>query len=456
MESRRKFLQTILAGAGMMLVSPMANHASPVSPQRIKNPGTTVYRAIHGSPHDNLMKVVEMLGGIENLVGSEDIVLIKPNVQWWSQGAPNLCALKSFVDLIMNRTGGFKGEVVIAENCHRGASPWKSAHSGWSSSFQRNADLPNTSNVNDLCSQLKATYGTRFSTVHWIDVQVGAKRIFSPSDGVGYVYCDGTGGIPLLQCDNGASGSLRRSTIMTYPIFQTDKGTIVDFKNGIWKKGSYTGQPLRFINFAALNHHSTFCGATSAIKNYMGITDLSGGGDPSKGGRLCADHYNFHSFAFNWSSPGPVPGMLGKEIASFMKTVRKADLNIVTAEWTGLSSRTDPPVAHTQVVAACTDPVALDYHTTKYILYPNSKLAIHNPDDKKSPVYQYLKRCADEGGGVFDESQVGIQSYDVKSKQTQPDNVLIVKGNTTWGNSLKPLAKYFLLRYFNGVLQLIS
>jgi hypothetical protein len=40
---------------------------------------------------------------------------------------------------------------------------------------------------------------------------------------------------------------------------------------------------------------------------------------------------------------------------------RKADLNIISAEWTGLSSRTDPPIARTQAVLASIDPVALDY-----------------------------------------------------------------------------------------------
>ena len=65
---------------------------------------------------------------------------------------------------------------------------------------------------------------------------------------------------------------------MTYPIFKTDKGTIIDFKNGIWNEGVYTEQPLRFINFATINHHSHYCGATSAVKNYFGVVDISGGG----------------------------------------------------------------------------------------------------------------------------------------------------------------------------------
>lgn len=96
---------------------------------------------------------------------------------------------------------------------------------------------------------------------------VGANRVFSPADGPGYVFCDGMGDVLEISFGNGASGDNRRETIMTYPIFKTDQGTILDFKNGIWKIGLYIKQPLRFINFAALNHHSTYCGMTSAIKN---------------------------------------------------------------------------------------------------------------------------------------------------------------------------------------------
>jgi len=87
------------------------------------DPLCTVYRTVNGSPAENVRKVVEMMGGIAKLFGEDDIVLIKPNAQWWNQGATNLAALSTFVDLIMERPGGFQGEVVIAENCHRGNSP---------------------------------------------------------------------------------------------------------------------------------------------------------------------------------------------------------------------------------------------------------------------------------------------------------------------------------------------
>ena len=140
--------------------------------------------------------------------------------------------------------------------------------------------------------------------------------------------------------------------------------------------------------------------------------------------------------------------MLGAEIGVFMNKIRKADLNITTAEWVGLASRVDPPIARTRAVLACIDPVALDYHATKYLLYPNSRLSIHNPDDKKSPLHQYLVKCAEEGGGIFDEEYVAVKSYDFGTTSLHQDNNLVVIGQKTWGTNLKSILKYFVLRYY--------
>jgi len=442
--SRRNFLKSVAAFGGMLITAPkISAHLSQSEPTPRHQ--ETIYRAVNGSPEQNLLKVVELMGGVEKIIGSQDVVVMKPNVQWWNQGAPNLSALKTFVDLIMERPEGFKGEVVIMENCHRGPSPWQAG--GWANNFVRNSDLPSVSNMNELSKLLKDKYASKFSVCHLVDVSAGNKRVFGPSDESGYVYCDGSNGVPLIKIDNGAGGSNYRSTIMTYPIFKTDRGTIVDFKNGIFEKGAYTGRPLRFINFSALNHHSTYCGITSAIKNYMGVTDLSGGPDPDNGGKLIRDYYNFHSFPFNKWSPGPVPGMLGAEIATFMETVRKADLNITTAEWVGLSSRVDPPVAQTRAILASKDPVALDYHAAKYLLYPNSRISVHNPNNMKSPLHHYLKKCAEMGGGIFDENFVETKEYDFAQKSLPEKRNLAISAPITWGTNPKAILKYLFLRY---------
>ena len=444
MISRRHLVQSFFASVLMLSLPECGRPENTVSRKNLMQKKASIYRSINGTPQENMSKVIDLMGAINKIIGMHDVVVIKPNVQWWNQGAPNIAAIDTFITMIIDRPGGFQGEVVLAENNHRGAQPWNNA--GWSKSFERNSDLPSILNYNHLAERLKKKYGDRFSVCHWIDICVGAKRVFSPTDGTGYVLCDGTEGVPLLSTSNGLAGKKRREVIMSYPIFKTDKGTIIDFKNGVWSKGAYTEQPLKFINCAALNHHSFYCGPTSAIKNFLGVSDLSGGPDPANKGKLISNYYNFHSFPFDKWSKGPVPGMLGLEIGTFLNTIRKPNLNLTTAEWIGLSTRTEPPVAHTRAVCASTDPVALDYHSAKYILYPNSRIRLHDPEYTSGPFHADLLQCAQTSGCIFDERYVDIQSFDFSKMRLQQDNELAVIGKTVWGSDMKSLLKYLVTR----------
>jgi len=161
-------------------------------------------------------------------------------------------------------------------------------------------------------------------------------------------------------------------------------------------------------------------------------------------GKLTDAYYNFHSFPFNKWADGPVAGMIGAEIGMFMETVRRADLNIITAEWVGLVSRTEPPVARTRAVLVGRDPVALDFHTAKYLLYSNSKIPVHNPEDPNGPLHQYLTACAARGGGEMDESLVPVRSHDFRTGRASSDFRVIVP--RYWGFHPKMLAKYLALR----------
>lgn len=444
MLSRRHLVLSFFASLSLLALPGCKTGNLEIARKKVVRKKTTIFRSINGSPQENMMKVVDLMGGIDRIVGSHDVIVLKPNVQWWNQGSPNIAAIDTFVSLIMTRPGGFHGEVIIAENNHRGAQPWTKV--GWTKTFVRNCDLPGVSNYGDLARQLKKKYGERFSVCHWIDIEAGAKRVYSPADGTGYVLCDGTGGVPLLSISNRIEGANHRQVIMSYPIFQTDKGTIVDLKNGIWSKGAYTEQPLKYINCAALNHHSFYCGVTSAVKNYLGVSDLSGGPDPSQNGKITGKYYNFHSFPFDKWEKGPRTGMLGLEIGRFFNTIRRPDLNITTAEWIGLSNRTEPPVSHTRAICAGTDPVALDYHSAKYILYPNSRIRLHHPEYTKGPFHIDLIQCAQESGYSFDEHDVDIQSFDISKMRLQRDQELKVTGETFWYSDWKSMAKYILGR----------
>lgn len=436
--NRRQFLQKLALGMIPLSAQGMAMN-SQIKKATYKS---TLYRSVSGTPKTNLEKVVELYGGIERIVGKYDIVLLKPNLQWWNHGATNLESFQTFVDLIFARSGGFEGEVVLTENVHRGSDPFNS-QSAWHEDFEWNA-APQARNMTELVAQLRTKYGLRFSWVPWIDVKSGAKQVAEPDEGEGYVYCDGQNGNPRLALKN-QHPEQPRTTIMTYPIFKTGKGTLVDFKNGVWDGKQYTDQPVRFINFPALNYHGRYCGMTSAIKNYFGVVDLGGGPHPDVDGKLTDAYYNFHAFAFDGNAPGPVRGMFGKAVGLFMNSIRKADLNITTAEWVGLASRTIPPVARTQAVLMSDDPVALDYHAAKYVLYPNSKIYLHNPDDINGPLHIYLKACGDTMGGALNEEDVRIVSYDFQKKAMQESD-FVVSGDLNWGKDVKHWMKYFALR----------
>ena len=218
---------------------------------------------------------------------------------------------------------------------------------------------------------------------HWKDagevpnsqfaVNEQGKIVSDPEEGDGYVWTDEDYIFQKLK------------TKMSYPIFTSEySGVMIDFKNGAWKNGEYTGQLVKFINMSALRNHSN-AGVTATIKNYLGLVDLTCGyhGINPKG------YYNFHYIAVDWPKItllrncvkafitsnfskrqktihkidqyiGPQNGTLGGAVGHFMKTIRRADLNIITAEYAGHEGRRKSP-AHTKMVLASTDPVALDY-----------------------------------------------------------------------------------------------
>ena len=444
MATRRAFIRSLPALGTAILVSCKKKKPGITSARKSGQRDAVVYRAVNGHPADNLEKVLSLMGRVEALFGQDDIVILKPNLQWFNQGAPNIAAMDRLITLIMEMKGGFRGEVVVAENVHRGPQPWERV--GWSVPFARNSDMPGIVNYGGLAAHLKRKYGDRFSVCHLVDIASGGKRVHSPADGPGYVLCDGTGDVPLQSFENGLTGTSWRKVVMSYPILQTDRGTLIDYRWGVWEKGKYTDRPVKFVNCAALNHHSSFCGMTSAVKNYLGVSDLSGGSDPSRNRQLVKGCHNFHSFAFNWNKKGPVRGMLGAEVGYFLRTVRRPFLNITTAEYCGLADRTELPVARTRAVAASTDPVALDFHMAKYVLFANSRISVHDPEDPDSPTEQYLAQCARSGGYCYDEARVEVKSFDLSIGTFQRDEELVIRGEKEWGGNPRSLLKYAVFR----------
>jgi hypothetical protein len=423
--TRRNFIKKVGKGAGVLAIAPIVWNNTRITNQDDISATSHIFGASDYEPEKNMEMIIDMMGGIGNLIGLEDIVIIKTNAQWWNQGSPNLAALKRFIELILGMPG-FIGEIIIADNNHRGVAPWNSG--AWANNFEINSDVPNVYNLIDLINLFHSQGYNNVTKYHWLDVATGGKRVFGPEDGDGYVYRTD------ILYNNGASGDDYRETIMTYPIFTSSySDTIIDFKNGAWNGSSYTDQPLKLINFAGLCYHGLYVGATSAIKNYLGVSDLSGGPDS---GKLIENYYNFHSFPFDGWNFGPVPAMLGGEIGTFLKTIRAADLNITTAEWIGWLHRTDVDKAeHTRTILASTDPIALDYYATKHLLYPVSvereslRSEYVNPDRDDLPLRQYLDKCNELGIGTLNEEEIQVHTMTATSVKIISFNADIIKNS---------------------------
>ena len=93
METRREFIKKVCMALGVLVFGRDAFARKTMKSTMRENITSTVYRAVNGHPSENLSKVIELMGGIEKFIGPNDVVIIKPNVQWWNQGVPNLSAL---------------------------------------------------------------------------------------------------------------------------------------------------------------------------------------------------------------------------------------------------------------------------------------------------------------------------------------------------------------------------
>jgi len=105
----------------------------------------------------------------------------------------------------------------------------------------------------------------------------------------------------------------------------------------------------------------------------------------------------------------------------------------------------------TRTILASTDPVALDLHATKNLLYANSKIPVHNPEDENGPLNQYLTKCAACCGGVLDHKYIDVHSYDCRENAVQSGDAVSVIGKKVWGSNLKTLAKYAVFRNWHDL-----
>ncbi len=325
------------------------------------------------------------LAGPGGIIAADDVVVIKINYQWDERGGSNTDLLRGLIRAIVDHPDAFTGEVVVCENAQFNSV----------SNFDRSDN--NAQDISLSPHDVVVAFqnlGYTVSHYDWTSIRYSSVDEYSQSDiDDGYIVYD---------YDPVISGRV------SYPKFQTDDGTLISMRDGIWDPGSssYDRDSLKFINLPVLkSHHATY-GVTACVKHYMGLVtrELS---------------TNSHSAIG--------AGLLGEVIAE----IGLADLNILDCIWVNANPHTGPGTSYggatrlDQLVAS-TDPVAADIWATTEILIPAfldngysppwpSPAA--TPDDPSSEFRVYLDNSMDRilGAGLEvtnDLAQINAVTWD--------------------------------------------
>ncbi|AEF85986.1 hypothetical protein TREPR_2694 [Treponema primitia ZAS-2] len=315
--------------------------------------------------------VAKLLGGLEGvsfykrgnapgLIGPEDVVLIKINSQWAERGGTNTDLLKSLIQYIVNHPDGFRGEVIIADN---GQSMFGSQRTGGSLDWDNTNSKDRTQSAQDVADFFERQ-GKKVSGVLWDKLTRTRVGEFDSRDtNDGFVVED---------------GALSTGLVVSYAKFTTKYGTRVSFKKGIWDGSRYDSEKLKVINAPVLKSHGQYQ-VTGAMKSYMGT--------PSNSLTNMAPH----------NSVGR--GGMGSQMAN----TRFPVLNILDMIWItpeGGPGSSYARAVQKNMIAASTDPVALDYWASKNVLIPaaqaagNRRAVSMDPDGTEPGSFGYWLRLS--------------------------------------------------------------
>ncbi|MDR2481547.1 MAG: DUF362 domain-containing protein [Spirochaetaceae bacterium] len=322
----------------------------------------------------------------DGIIGENDVVLIKINSKWAERGGTNTDLLKNLIQFIVDHPSGFNGEIIIADN---GQGMFGSEGNGgnfnWAAS---NAKDKSQSAQNVIDYFARRNY--KISSILWDNITKKKVSEFSSGDNNdGYVV---------------ESGIKPTGIQISYAKWTTKYGTQVSFKYGVWNHLSktYDTKKLRVINVPVLKSHQLFH-VTGAVKSYMGIP----------------------SDALTDLSPHKSVGFGG--LGTLMVETRFPVLNILDMIYIcpqrGPASLYNTAVQK-NIIAASTDPFALDWWAAKYILTPaaesagNVRAKLMDPDSKDTISFGYwLKKS------LFEVKNAGIPAT------TEIDSIFIYNMN---------------------------
>ena len=395
--TRREFLKmgaAIASWLGLRAV-PFEVQAAPYSPAAPVH----VYVARNGTPVTNVRRAIALAGGIQQFIGYDDAVVLKPNGQWPLQGYTHTECMKALIDVILNRPGGFAGEVIIAEHVHRDATETLASNYCWnmSSGYNRTNNWPDM-NYFELVNDYHTRGIPNVTAIPLLDSGVGDfVAVAGPGD-----LSAGQHGWVRTTYTTTANGHTCR---LSHPILRSAYSSkLIDLKNGVWEGGGYNGQQVKLIFLPTLNNHSYFghedyAGPTSALKCHLGIVEFAGSGG-----------YTLHGVGYD----SPIsPQAMGETVGHLITQVLLPTFYLTCAEYTGYRSRTDPTAAHTRTVGLCADPATLDYWMCKYVMYPCATSQTFMDPDNDNHLRQALIGCTSKGVGTIDETEMIVHQDDL-------------------------------------------
>jgi uncharacterized protein (DUF362 family) len=340
--------------------------------------------------------------GPNGLISSSDVVLLKINAQWTMRGGTNTDMLKELIQAIVDHPDGFSGEIIVADNGQgRGGMDW----------LKTNAEDQKQSSQ-DVVDFFSENYDV--STFLWDTIRQTEVLEYSTGDlNNGYIVYD------TADEDSGI--------YLSYPKFETDLGTKVSFKNGIWN-GTHYEEILKVINLPVLKSHGGY-GVTASIKNYMGVPTQA----------LTNAHQRIATGG----------------LATLMVECGVPTLNIIDAKWVNANpantlsagpSTSYREATRVNMLIAGLDPVALDYWSAKNILMKISEKIGYtdthtlDPDNSiRSGLTEafgvWLEKSKDEliqgGYNVTSNEQemnVYINSSDISSQSTNYNYLWLIYG----------------------------
>jgi hypothetical protein len=391
--TRREFLKI-----GAAVASWLGLRTTPLGVEAASAAPVPIYVARNGTPVTNVQQVVAMAGGIQQFVGYDDVVVLKPNGQWPLQGYTHTECMKALIDVILDRPGGFVGEVIIAEHVHRSATATLGSSYCWNMSSGSNR-INNWPDMNyfELVDDYHARGIPNVTAVPLLDSGVGDfVAVSGPGD-----LSAGQHGWVRTTYTAPANG---RTCRLSHPILRSAcSGDLIDLQNGVWSGGDYNGRQVKLIFLPTLNNHGSFnhedyAGPTSALKCHLGIVEFAGSGG-----------YNLHGVGYN----SPIsPQAMGETVGHLITQVISPTFYLTCAEYTGYRSRTDSTAAHTRTVGLCADPATLDYWMCKHVMYPCANQTFMNPDNDNH-LRQALVGCTSMGVGTIEESEMEVHIWDL-------------------------------------------